>query len=88
MRSAKINLDCESLGKPTAASIDQIARLHLNARRCDCELELMNANPYLLELIDLVGLAGVLRLEARGQAEQRKQPFGVEEEGEFGDPAS
>ena len=88
MRSAKITLDCESLRTPTAASIDQIARLQLNARRCDCELELTNANPYLLELIELLGLTGVLGLKAKRQAEQRKQPCSVEEEGELGDLAS
>jgi hypothetical protein len=86
MRSAKITVDCRSLRDPTAASIDQFARLQLAARRCDCELELRNANPYLLELIGFVGLAGVLRVEAGRQAEQRKQPCGVEEEGELGDP--
>jgi hypothetical protein len=86
MRSAKITVDCRSLRDPTAATIDHIARLQLAARRCDRELELKNANPYLLELISFVGLAGVLRVEAGRQAEQRKQPCGVEEEGELGDP--
>jgi hypothetical protein len=79
-------VDCGSVIEPTAGTIDQIARLQLTARRCDCELELTNANPYLLELIELVGLAGVLRIEMQGQSKQRKQPCGVEEEGELGDP--
>jgi hypothetical protein len=74
MRSAKIKVDCGSVREPTAATIDQIARLKLTARRCDCELELRNASPYLLELIDFVGLAGVLRVEMQRQAEQGKQP--------------
>jgi hypothetical protein len=88
MRSAKIRVDCGSLRKPTAATIDQIARLQLAARRCDCELELKNTNPLLLELIGFVGLSGVLRVEAERQAEQGKQPCSVEEEGELGDPAT
>ena len=86
MRSAKITVDCGSLGEPTAGTIDQIASLKLVARRCNCELELTNANPYLLELIDFVGLAGVLGLQTGRQAEQRKELCGIEEEGELGDP--
>ena len=86
MRSARITVDCGPVSHPTAGTIDQIARLQLSARRCDCELELTNANPYLLDLIEFVGLAGVLGVEMHGQAEQRKQPRGIEEESELGDP--
>ena len=88
MGSAKITVDCRSLKRPTAATIDHIARLQLAARRCHCELELTNSNPYLLELIELVGLAAVLGVEAGRQAEEREQPCGVEEESELGDPPS
>ena len=84
MRS--VCLDCGQLDAPTAATIDQLARLELAARRSGYELELANANPYLLELIGFVGLSGVLRVQTGGQAEQRKQPGGVEEEGELSDP--
>ena len=79
-----MSLDCGSLGDPTAASIDQICRLKLAARRGGCELELTNVDPCLRELIGFVGLAGVLRVEVRRQAEQREQPRRVEEEGEVG----
>ncbi len=58
MRS--VCLDCGPLEAPTAATIDEIARLQLAARRGGCRLELANANPYLLELIAFVGLADVL----------------------------
>ncbi len=84
MRS--VCLDCEQFTKPTVATVDEIARLELAARRCGCELELINANPCLLELIGFVGLAEVLRVESRRQAEQREQPGGVEEERELADP--
>ena len=84
MRS--VCLDCGQLKAPTAATIDEIARFQLAARRRGCRLELANANPYLVELIGFVGLSDVLRLQARGQAEERKEPGGVEEEGERGDP--
>ena len=88
MRSAKIHLDCEQLREPTAASIDQIARLQLAVRRCGCELELQNANPFLLELIGFVGLAAVLRVESGRQAKQRKQSRGIEKEGELDNPTA
>ena len=58
MRS--VCLDCGPLKEPTAATIDEIARLQLAARRRGCKLELANANPYLLELIRFVGLTDVL----------------------------
>ena len=83
MRS--VCLDCGQFTKPTAATVDQIARLELAARRCGSHLELRNADPCLLELIGFVGLGEVLRVESRRQAEQREQPGGVEEEGELFD---
>jgi hypothetical protein len=83
MRSAC--LDCGPLEAPTAATIDAIARLQLAARRRGCQLELANANPYLLDLIGFVGLSNVLRVKPRGQAEEGEQPGGVEKEGELGD---
>ena len=87
MGSAKIRLDCGPLTAPTAATIEQIARLQLAARRQNCSLELKDANPCLLELIGFCGLGQVLGVEPRRQAEQWKQSLGVEEEGELGDPS-
>ena len=84
MRS--VCLDCGHLEATTAATIDEIARLQLTARRRGCQLELANANPYLLDLIGFVGLSHVLRVQSGGQAEERKQPGGIEEEGELCDP--
>ena len=86
MRS--VCLDCGPVKAPTATTIDQIARLQLSARRCGCDLELTNANPYLLELIGFVGLSEVLRAKPHGEAEEREQPGRVEEEGELGDPTA
>lgn len=87
MRSVKITVDCGAVREPTASTIDQIARLQLAARRCGCDLELKDVHPHLLGLIDLAGLAAVLRVEAERQAEQREDPCRVEEEGELGDPS-
>jgi hypothetical protein len=80
MRSVKITLDCGSIAQPTVSTIDQMARLQLNARRCGCKLELRDTNPRLLELIGFAGLGGVLCVETERQAEQRKDPYRVEEE--------
>ena len=85
MRS--VCLDCGQCKAPTATTIDQIARLHLAALRCGCELELRNAGPCLLELIGFVGLGEVLRVESRREPEEREQPGRVEEEGELADPS-
>ncbi len=73
---------------PTAETIDRLACLQLAARRSGCFLELAGARPSLLELLDFCGLAEVLRVEAGRQAEKRKDPRGVEEEGELPDPAA
>jgi hypothetical protein len=85
MRS--VCLDCAQIDAPTAVTIDQLARLQLVMRRCGCELALLNAEPCLLELIGLFGLAEVLRVESQGQAEQREDTRGVQEEGELADPS-
>ena len=85
MRTVKITLDCGSIAEPTVSTIDQMARLQLDARRCGCKLELKDANPNLLDLIGFAGLSGVLCVEARRQAEQGKEPCRVEEERELGD---
>jgi hypothetical protein len=69
MTIGTIILDCAQPDEPTAETIDQIACFRLAARKCDCDLRLANANRSLLELIDLCGLAEVLRVEAERQAE-------------------
>ena len=88
MRSGRIVLDCGPFSAPTAGTVDHLARLCVAAHRCDCELELTNAGPGLLDLIDFAGLADVLRVEVQRHAEQREHPLRVEEEGELGNPAA
>ena len=82
-----VYFDCSGLRRPSAATIDQIARLKLAARRNGCELELSNADHDLVDLICLAGLGGVLGVELEGQAEKRKQACCIEEEGELDDPS-
>jgi hypothetical protein len=72
---------------PDAASVDALARLQLNAQRLGLEIRLLHASSALQELIAFAGLDEVLRLEAQGQAEEREEGRGVEEERELDDPA-
>jgi ABC-type transporter Mla MlaB component len=78
--------DVEALRRPDAGTVDALAHLVLAARRAGCEVRLRHPAPALCELLDLCGLAEVLRVEARREPEQREQPLGVEEGVEMGDP--
>ena len=74
------------------ATVDDLARLQLIARRLRITVELNDAPRELRELLDFAGLRDVVRcsgplpVEVRGQAEQREEPRGVEEEADPGDP--
>lgn len=88
MGVTRIVLDCGPLTAPSATTVDQIARLHLEARRCGCRLELKDAGLELAALIGFCGLSEVLRVEVERQAEERKDLCGVEEESELDDPSA
>jgi hypothetical protein len=72
---------------PDAVAIDTLARLQLAARRLGLEIRLRHASSELRELLAFAGLRDVLRVEAGGQAEEREERLGVEEERELDDPA-
>ncbi len=72
---------------PDAVAVDVLARLQLTARRLGLEIRLRHASSELQDLLAFVGLRDVLRVEASGQAEEREQRVGVEEERELDDPA-
>jgi STAS domain len=80
--------DAGALVHPHVGTIDDLARLQLAARRRGCELRVRNAPHELRELIAFIGLADVLRLEPVGQAEEREQRVGVEEERQLDDPGA
>jgi hypothetical protein len=73
---------------PDAAAIDALARLQLAARRLGLEIRLSHASRELLGLLAFVGLSEVLRVEAGGQAEEREERLGAEEERQLDDPAA
>ncbi len=72
---------------PDAGTIDALSRLQLAARRLGFEIRLRHATIELRELLAFAGLDDVLRLEPRGQAEEREERLCVEEEAELDDPA-
>ena len=67
-------------------TVENLARLQLAARQCGVELRLAHVPDELRELITFAGLAEALRLKPRGQAEEREERVGVEEERELDDP--
>ena len=78
---------CDVGGLPAdLVAIDALARIQLAARRKGRQVVLRHAADDLRDMLAFVGLAGALRIESGGQAEQRKQGVGVEEEGELDDP--
>src|SRR5258706_12224044 len=88
MGVTRIVLECGPLTAPTATTIDQIARLHLEAQRCGCRLELKDAGLELVALIGFCGLSEGLRVGVERQAEKRKDLRRVGEKRELGDPTS
>lgn len=85
-RSVFVN--CARVKDPSVDTIDCLARLQLALTRCGRSLYLIDASNELRALIEFAGLAGVLCVEVERQAEERKQPRGVEEEGEFPDASA
>lgn len=87
---------CEvgALRQPDAVAVDAVARLQLTARRLGRSIGLCHASGELRDLLELSGLGDVvapsarLRLGPWGQAEEREQSGGVEEEGHAGDPVA
>ena len=72
------------------ATVDALARLQVVASRLGRELRLRRAPPDLTLLVQLAGLAGVIRrsdlaVEPGREAEHREEARGVEEERDAGD---
>ncbi len=68
-------LACED-GRVDLRAVNALARLQLRAKRQGCTVSLRHACPHLVELLELVGLAGVLQVNR--QTEGLEQG-GVEE---------
>ena len=58
---------CDLSGaRPTAATVDSLARLALLLRREGSRLVLRHASPEIVELIAFMGMSDVLRVDPRG----------------------
>ena len=77
--------DVAALAHPNAGTIEALARLQLTARRHGCRVQLRDPSRELRELVELFGLADVLRVEPGRQPEEREEALGVEERVEMGD---
>ena len=84
----RVVLDCSSITHSDLTTVQHIARLRLCLKSSGCELCLYEPDEELLALLALAGLSGVLGVQVQRQAEQREEPSGIEEEGEFPDPAA
>jgi ABC-type transporter Mla MlaB component len=85
--------DVSAVVRPDLGTVDALARLQLTARRLGREVRVRKACVELRDLFGLMGLSEVvpivagLPVEPRGQAEEREQPLGVQEEADPGDTA-
>jgi anti-anti-sigma regulatory factor len=71
LRRTTIVYDVGSLAAD-AGTVDVLAHLHVELQRRGHDLYLRDASPELRALLDLCGLAGVLRLELEREAEERE----------------
>lgn len=72
--------DVRGLRGADLETVDALARLQLAVKRLGGSLRLRGTTKELDELLSLVGLRDVLGVEPVGEAEQREEPLGVEEE--------
>jgi anti-anti-sigma regulatory factor len=93
-----LGCDCSRITELDEQALDALVRLQLVARRMGATVRLDNASPALADLIELAGLADVLRVapnpgaarasgvEVDGEIEEREE-VGVDEEVHRGDGA-
>jgi len=79
---SEVDWNVGGAGRPTMQAVDTVARLALLARRGGASIRLSEVAPEMRELLDLAGLT----LEVPWQAEGGKDPLGVQEGVESGDP--
>ncbi len=75
---APIVCDMSRIVDPDGPALDALARLALTARRMGTSVELRNACPRLIDLIDIAGLSDVVvfagsGVEVNGQVEEREE---------------
>jgi anti-anti-sigma regulatory factor len=73
---------------PDVRTVDALARLRLAAGRAGRGFVLRGASDELADLVELMGLGEVLRVEPGGKPEEGEQVLGVEEERDPGEPVA
>jgi hypothetical protein len=81
-----VDCDVGHIRAADLATVNALARAHLNARRRGTRLRFTNVSPALRELVAFAGLEEVLLGRDGRQSEEREQPLGVEERVEADDP--
>jgi len=90
----RVVCDVGAVMDPDVGAVDAVARLALTARRFGRRIGLVHAPPELQDLLALAGLADVVpcgaesAVEPKGQAEERKELWSVEEERNPADPTA
>jgi hypothetical protein len=69
------------------ATVELVARLRLTAWRLGWDVQITVPED-VSDLIGFTGLSDALCVEVERQAEERKEPRGVEEKRQLGDPAA
>lgn len=76
--------------EPDITTVDRLARAYLVARRLGLRLRLSNTLDDLRDLLALVGLSEVILyappVKGSGQAEEREESGGIQEEAKSADP--
>jgi len=80
----KVVIDLRAFTEPDPGLLEALVRLQLTAMRFGTRVELKNACPKLVDLLDLVGVDELLGVERERSAEQREQ-LRVDEVVEGGD---
>jgi hypothetical protein len=86
-RDSLYHVDCDvgHVHRADLATVDALARAHLNARRLGATLRVVNPSRELHELIVFAGLERVLLGRGRREAEEREEALRVEERGKADD---
>jgi hypothetical protein len=81
-----VDCDVGHIRAADLATVNAMARAHLNARRRGARLRFTNVAPELRELVAFAGLEEALLGRDGRQSKEREQPLGVEERVEADDP--
>ena len=86
--AAPVLCDVAACAAPDLGIVEVVARLELTVRRAGGRMALRGASAELLDLLVWCGLPPPSVVESEGQAEEREEPGGVQEERDPRDSAA